>query len=110
MSAEHTPGPWSQSHRLNKRGTYSTEVYDAAGDEIATLAWHSIKTEHGWGTDRDANARLIAAAPDLLAACIMVRDALNQTGTILDGAVIADAIVKAEGTSDLEAAGCGGIK
>ncbi len=67
MSAEGkwTPGPWAQSHRKTRDGMYSTEVYDAKGETIATLAWHVVPTENGYATDREANARLIASAPDM---------------------------------------------
>lgn len=60
-----TPGPWNQSYRLDQDGMYNTEVYDALGKTIATLAWHPVPIKGGWATDRDANARLIAASPDL---------------------------------------------
>ena len=110
MSAQHTPGklppeclkptqgPWSQSHRLNKRGSYSTEVYDSNGEEIATLAWYPVKTEFGIGTNREANARLIAAAPELLEALQAVLEKYeygNSMGTSLDDARAA--IAKATG-------------
>jgi hypothetical protein len=50
---------------------YSTEVYDAAGETIATVAWYPVKTKSGSiVTAREANASLIAAAPDLLAVAI----------------------------------------
>ena len=66
--ATHTPGPWSQSHRRGSDGLYSTQVFDADGQSIATLEWHAVLIEGGVRTDRAENARLIAAAPDLLAA------------------------------------------
>lgn len=68
MNTKHTPGPWSQSHRKSGNGYSTTEVYCAAGQTIATLAWYPVPTPTGTTTSREANARLIAAAPDLLAA------------------------------------------
>jgi hypothetical protein len=66
--ATYTPGPWSQEHRIGHDGFYNTEVFDAAGETIATLAWYPKPTVDGvTGTYREGNARLIAAAPDLLA-------------------------------------------
>jgi len=60
-----TPGPWFQSHRRNADGMYRTQVYDAAGEEIATLAWYPVHQPGGViATAREANARLIVAAPD----------------------------------------------
>lgn len=68
--SKHTPGPWGQSHRKREDGMYATEVYDAKGETIATCAWYPVPLGGGHtATNRDANARLIAAAPDLLDAC-----------------------------------------
>lgn len=70
MSA-HTPGPWLHDHREGDNGYFNTEVFspnDSWG-VIATLAWVPQPLGNGvTGTYREANARLIAAAPDLLAA------------------------------------------
>jgi len=57
--AEHTPGPWfrRQFHEF---------------DIIARDDWDEstkIALVHGWNDVLDANANLVAAAPDLLAAC-----------------------------------------
>lgn len=75
----HTPGPWHQSHRHCGCGMYNTQVYTADGETIATLHWYpKPKDENGSiGTYREANARLIAAAPDLL-------EALEEIVTISD--------------------------
>lgn len=54
MNSNHTPGPWRE---------LATRIDDARGYQIAHLDLHG-KTE----AERDANRRLIAAAPDLLEA------------------------------------------
>lgn len=66
----HTPGPWAQEHRYNRRtgDGYSTQVFppDDSGNTICTLDWHTVSNERGgFHTDREYNARIIAAAPDL---------------------------------------------
>jgi hypothetical protein len=67
MNAPHTPGPWSSEHRKKHNGMWDTEVFCAKGDTIATIAWYPMPTVDGvTGTYREGNARLIAAAPDLL--------------------------------------------
>ena len=67
-----TPGPWFHSHRKCDDGMHRTQVYDAVGKEIATLAWypfpHTGRLGRVVGTSRAANAALMAAAPDLLEA------------------------------------------
>ena len=58
MTTQHTPGPW------NVTGLY---VRERDGGLVASIIdlWHDQKTPKA---EMDANARLIAAAPDLLAA------------------------------------------
>lgn len=62
MSAKHTPGPWSYPRYPNG---VSTLVYAAAGGKPEAFpvasATYGVPDE-----EREANARLIAAAPDLL--------------------------------------------
>jgi hypothetical protein len=68
-----TPGPWSHDYRKSRSGGYSHEVFDQDGELIATAAWYPVKLDDvTTTTNREANARLIAAAPDLLALAEMV--------------------------------------
>ena len=58
----HTPGPWGTSKDAVPEGIVQVTVYaEATGDRVATAF------------DRKENARLIAAAPDLLEAAIAMR-------------------------------------
>ena len=73
--SEHTPGPWSRTDERPARPYFVAQVcpthmpwaYVAAGNPTGGSGWPVV--------DMDtmpvmrANARLIAAAPDLLAAC-----------------------------------------
>lgn len=80
MKTEFTPGEWKQSHRIipnSKKGMYATQIYTEDGETIATLAWYPKPQEKGTHegkpilitrTYRDANAKLIASAPELLKA------------------------------------------
>ena len=52
----HTPGPWEIR---NLEGGAGRTILNDHNDLIATISWKGI---------RDADARLIASAPDLLAA------------------------------------------
>jgi len=65
---KHTPGPWSwqanKAHRVAIDGHDGTEVIRA--EEYAGSAWIDISEE---------NARLIAAAPELLETLKAIRDA-----------------------------------
>jgi len=48
---------------------YATQIYDESGETIATAAWYPIRIDDRTvSTNREANARLMASAPELLAA------------------------------------------
>lgn len=75
-----TKGKWYQSHRQipnDTDGMYATQVYCKKGETIATLSWYAAPKEKGIHNGkevvitksyREANAKLIAAAPELLEA------------------------------------------
>ena len=74
MEQTFTPGVWQYSHRKNKKGDYSTEVYCEDGETIATLSWYPMPPRNEIiegenrsviGTYRDGNARLISQAPEM---------------------------------------------
>lgn len=87
METKHTPAPWAQAHRKTKGG-YSTEVFQAeTGKTICTLEWYSmppvkviIDGVEKWqtGTYREANAKLISAAPELLEALKLLRSYFGE--------------------------------
>ena len=63
---QHTPGPWERKDRYPLDG-YKREVF-GGGRHIA-----SVHTAFGVWDANEANANLIAAAPDLLAALVGIR-------------------------------------
>ena len=72
--AKHTPGPWKISHSDFQTNEGQRAILQDIDDakHIAFITCQSdFKRGKGWCADcseRDANARLIAAAPELLAA------------------------------------------
>ena len=58
---KHTPGPWEMDG--------SGAVFGPDGDPIMTCGLYAVCFGEG-SEEGYANARLIAAAPDLLAACV----------------------------------------
>lgn len=73
MSREHTPGPWIISSVPTGPGTRDeVTVVDAGRRLIARLALNFTLDE--------ANARLIAAAPDLLGTLANLVERLQQSG------------------------------
>ena len=61
----HTPGPWTALEK---------SVWRIDGDERTEIATAAM----GRDADAEANARLMAAAPDLLAACKRAFDMLHD--------------------------------
>jgi len=88
--SKHTPGPWKEAtwsgrvaiiHDRADDGTFDIVV--ACNDQAPTLA----------------DARLIAAAPDLLAALQLIANFSNQDVSDMVREIARAAIAKAEGTS-----------
>ena len=90
---KHTPGPW---HIGVRQPTSDKFVFGPKGEEVA-----NCDRLTNYADENLANARLIAAAPDMLA---ILKEVITQTDMNLiniDHAlfqVIKDAISKAEGT------------
>jgi hypothetical protein len=79
--AKHTPGPWSIKYGTNVFGDRIDTGHPGC---VATCGGHS-SNQVDCGPENRANARLIAAAPDLLAAAVAVlawadREAMPQGG------------------------------
>ena len=69
MTAQHTPGPWIEGQdgfSLGNRVIYKRDGYKDGPFDIATIRRN--------GAEQQANARLIAAAPELLAMVIRLLD------------------------------------
>lgn len=100
-SAGFTPGQWLYAHRETavSGGGYSTEIFTEDGGSgkgvIATCSWYPMpRDERGAiGTYRDANARLIASAPELYAALVLASKMLRTLGA--ESNVVSKAIAKA---------------
>ena len=90
-NTKHTPGPWvidKDSHHINIRP-------EGQGYLLATIATFWAETEEN---THEANARLIAAAPDLLAALEQANEMLKYIGGCQDTVDKASkAISKAKG-------------
>lgn len=77
--SKHTPGPWSvreKSPHIVSAGTYT--VHDITENRFVCQCFHGHSKEAITKDEMHANARLIAAAPDLLFACRIALDWLNQ--------------------------------
>ncbi len=70
--SEHTPGPWDLTGNPNENPRFVGYIYDAAGNQIANI----------WPPE--ANARLMAAAPELLEALRVIMDSVDAQKARLD--------------------------
>lgn len=108
---KHTPGKWYQSHRQipnDEDGNYSTQVYTEDGETIATIHWYPMppqieiidgKQVRVIRTYRQSNAKLIAAAPELLEALqgicnILEITSLSNKPTFKEDFMIAQSAIK----------------
>lgn len=73
MKTQHTQGPW----RVDVQGSYGDQVFSENGMIVADCKWTEDVLEK-----RVANARLIAAAPELLAALERVTAVLNTASNM----------------------------
>ena len=74
----HTPGPWHVAESgFSRRGLWSAPTVYATDDELRYVAVCACADELNFhrATDNLANARLIAAAPDLLDALVQWQSA-----------------------------------
>lgn len=87
MSEVFIPGPWNASGK---------EIHKQINNTVFIVA-----TAHEWGNSTEATALLIAAAPDLLEACIQARSFLETiAANASDLDALDAAIAKATGGAE----------
>ncbi|WP_445394246.1 hypothetical protein [Stenotrophomonas maltophilia] len=75
--SKHTPGPWQLAEKYNCKDVRAVDgPYVADCNASAAIDWRT----------KEANARLIAAAPDLLAVARLVDDVADRIGHEPDSA------------------------
>lgn len=105
MTTKHTPGPWHITHEPTLN-TFHVRIEDIDAAPIASLFYSSGGSRPQLSRELiDANARLIAAAPHMLAACRAMLADLREArdtgacGRSRDSQIVdlAAAIARAEG-------------
>jgi len=84
----HTPGPWLTGNRITPINHPGHVEYDVwSKDTYEGTGWHpKVGTVLLYHTKQaEADARLIAAAPDLLAACRAALEYVTEQNERLDG-------------------------
>jgi len=81
MEIKHTPGPWTVDNEDGRT------IYSAIGSEIAvtSLRPKEVMDDGSLLNRKVYNAKLIAAAPDMLDALITAKDAIDDLMDIADG-------------------------
>ena len=92
--SEHTPGPWWVD-----RDIIYGDYQDGASVSVASVLDVAFPYGRRTGKSRSANARLIAAAPDLLVALMLAKDMMiaNDLSLPKTFEVIDEAIAKVRG-------------
>ena len=89
---EHTPGPWI----INPSDPHPVNGYRIMSERFGRLAYVARWT--AYQEEGAANARLIAAAPDLLEALTAIRESFKTGGGMFKAQELAEkALAKAEG-------------
>lgn len=85
--AAHTPGPWEWKHPFNWEGSYILLGADGTVvcDDGSAYGEYSREIDPEGDECNQANARLIAAAPELLAALKKISAKLENIETLLNG-------------------------
>ena len=82
MNAKHTPGPWAVGHEMNSERPGSVPVVAMVRDSLGGKM--HVAFVNGMAGEQEANARLIASAPDMLAALRGMLDGLRVPTSVDD--------------------------
>lgn len=94
-TAQHTPGPWKVRSFVGSHTPRRAEISAPVGHrEVCAVYWHIVD---GTREAAEANARLIAASPRMLAALRKVHDFLDKHGNGWDEAEALDEVRAAIG-------------
>lgn len=95
--SQHTPGPWRMT--LDEFGDYTIQPQHEEL-AIAAVVNGEMRRMGGQSGEHEANARLIAAAPDLFAALMGIMSNPGGRCTAEQWRAGIDALAKAEGRND----------
>ena len=94
---KYTPGPWTIGRSADNTPLVMVPTPTSEGSGFGVACVNRIPRMGSVGGDMDANARLIAASPDLLAVAQMVLETASDTTPPDLLAAATAAIAKAEG-------------
>lgn len=99
---KHTPGPWKAINDPFHFDTLSTVIGGEEAPEQCTLKYPAMIEVGGYAglEKQEANARLIASAPELLAACRELLNCIDPARDWSEAKAARAAIAKAEGRAE----------
>lgn len=74
---KHTPGPWYIMYRSPDRTNIRVQIEHRTESRSSPVAFVELAKRYDWG---EADARLMAASPDLLEACELALRILGRDG------------------------------
>lgn len=94
MTTQHTPGPWTTDED-DHDAPYQDIKIKAGNHRTVCTVWIDDAPVRDFNAEQQANARLIAAAPELLEALQVIAAGNTDTDVMVD--IARAAIAKAEG-------------
>lgn len=94
--SKHTPGPW-RTDENDHDAPYQNIRIEAEKNRTVCIVWVDDAPDHAFNAEQEANARLIAAAPDLLDALKAASNYIDTLGGVSQS--YRTAIDKAKGES-----------
>lgn len=74
MDTKHTPGPWEITDKIDGQFAYTPRIHVGPAVVYYTAGYHTAEQDAEFKAIAEENARLIAAAPELLYALISITD------------------------------------
>jgi hypothetical protein len=99
MSGQHTPGPWVATQEFANRWRITAPAAEGMVPESLAIVTHTVLEAGSHGENTEANARLIAAAPDLLEAlieCLECEFAVTEKSVVAKARAVIERATKGE--------------
>lgn len=83
MEKAYTPGPWAVEYKINGEFTYSPRIVVGPAVVPYCAGYSSAEQDAAFKVEAEANARLIASAPELLSELEAARDIIHNALSLM---------------------------
>lgn len=83
MEKAHTPGPWPIDHKIDGELLYCPRIVVGPAVVHYSAGYNSSEQDAAFKAEAEANARLIAAAPELLVELEAARDIIHNALSLM---------------------------